>query len=316
MIRILAVDNNNQITLGLEITELMKKDYVWYWVDFDRPDSKETELLSDPFHFHPLAIEDCLHTLQRPKLDYYENHAFFVFQLLNKESWTREEVDVFFSENYMVTYHNQESGEINKVWERLLKADNLKKCNASLVFYEILDKIVDSYFPLMEMVEDGLNQIDENSENKPAELLLGNLFKARHHLLLLRRVIFPMRDLVYRILNSERLSSVQLRKEYFANIYDHLIRLAEMVEANREFTTDIRESYLTLNSTQTNHVMKVLTVITTIFMPLTFIAGIYGMNFENMPELSWHYGYYGAIFLMFIIGMGMYLWFLKKGWFK
>jgi magnesium transporter len=176
--------------------------------------------------------------------------------------------------------------------------------------------MVDNYFPLVYKIEDTLSELDENSKGRSMEILLEDLFDTRHDLLSLRHTITPMRDLVYRIINSQRLEELQERKEYFSDIHDHLLKLSEMIEANRELTQDIRDSYISINSHESNHVMKVLTVITTIFMPLTFIAGIYGMNFRFMPELSWKYGYFGALGFMFLVGSWMSLWFKKKGWFK
>lgn len=161
-------------------------------------------------------------------------------------------------------------------------------------------------------MEDTLNEIDQNSKRRTMEALLEVLFDTRQDLLSLRHAITPMRDLVYRIINSQRLTGTKDRIEYYSDIHDHLLKLTEMIEANRELTMDIRDSYISINSHQTNHVMKVLTVITTIFMPLTFIAGIYGMNFQNMPELYLKYGYFMILFLMILVGLGMSLWFKKK----
>lgn len=182
--------------------------------------------------------------------------------------------------------------------------------------YHVLDKLVDNYFPVVYQIEDTLNEIDENSKNRSMEALLDDLYETRHQLLALRHTVTPMRDLIYRMLNSHRLTEIKKRSEYFSDIHDHLLKLTEMIESNRELTTDIRDSYLSLNSHETNRVMKVLTVITTIFMPLTLIAGIYGMNFEHMPELKWKYGYFGTLLFMFVIGFGMFFTFKKKGWFK
>ncbi|MBM7692162.1 magnesium transporter [Peribacillus deserti] len=316
MIRTAAITKDYKLKEHVPLSELNDNDFLWYWVDFDQPNTEEIDKLRDPLMFHPLAIEDCIHTLQRPKLDYYEDYVFFVAQALNTSNLVREEVDIFLAENYIVTYHNDKSEEINKVWQRLVQSSKVEKWGPSHVLYQVLDKIVDNYFPLVQRIEETLNEIDDNPHNKTMQMLLVDLFEARHNILLLRQVISPMRDLGYRILNSNRLASIQIEKEYFTDIYDHLVRLREMIEASRELTTDIRESYIALNSTQTNHVMKVLTVITTIFMPLTFIAGIYGMNFEHMPELTWKYGYFQALCLMIVIGMGMFIWFNKKGWFK
>lgn len=312
----LAVTQTNEIITGLEIKQLISGNYNWYWIDFSAPTEEEISYLKDPLNFHPLSIEDCIHTLQRPKLDYYEDNDFFVVQSLNPSTMEKEEVDLFLGSNYIVTFHEQSNPEIEGVWKRLAQSASPSTWDPSLVLYHVIDKIVDNYFPHVYRIEDLLNEIDENSAERSMEELLEVLFDTRHELLSLRHTITPMRDLVYRMINSHRLTGILSRKEYFADIHDHLLRLGEKVEASRELTTDIRDSYLSINSHETNRVMKVLTVITTIFMPLTFIAGIYGMNFENMPELKWHLGYFGALFAMFVIGMTMFAWFWKKGWFK
>ena len=184
------------------------------------------------------------------------------------------------------------------------------------MLYQVLDKIVDNYFPIFYQIDDLLNEIDENSRQRSMETLLKNLFDTRRDLLTLRHTVAPMRDLTYRMINSQRLRMIEHKKEYFLDIHDHLLKLTEMIEEDREFTTDIRDSYLSLNSHETNRVMKVLTIITTIFMPLTFIAGIYGMNFKYLPELTWKYGYFQTLAIMFFIGFGMFKWFQKKGWLK
>lgn len=316
MIRTIAVNKNYQLVKDLQISELVTGEFQWYWIDFQHPNEDEIDYLRDPLHFHPLAIEDCIFTLQRPKLDYYEECTFFVTNALNQRTITREEIDFFLSGNFIVTFHNKPSIEIDEVWKRINLSQSMKKWNPTHVLYFVIDQMVDNYFPPVYQIEDILNEIDENSKGRSMEALLGDLFDTRHHLLSLRHTITPMRDLIYRVLNSQRLSEVQGRKEYFSDIHDHLLKLTEMIEANRELATDIRDSYISLNSHQTNHVMKVLTVITTIFMPITFIVGLYGMNFHFMPELTWKYGYFGSLFLMFFVTLGMSLWFIKKGWFK
>ena len=316
MIKTIAVNENNQMIHDLSPTELVQGNYLWYWIDFGQPSQSEIEVLNEPLHFHPLAIEDCIFTLQRPKLDYYEDNTFFVTQALNALTLTKEEIDFFLAENYIVTFHHNPSPEIDEVWDRLSLSSKARKWNPSQVLYHVLDKMVDNYFPLVYQVDDTLNELDENSKGRSMEALLEDLFDTRHQLLALRHTVTPMRDLVYRIINSQRMTKMQIKMEYFSDIHDHLLKLTEMVEANRELASDIRDSYISLNSHQTNHVMKVLTVITTLFMPLTFIAGIYGMNFHYMPELTWKYGYFSTLFLMFLVVLGMSLWFKKKGWFK
>ncbi len=316
MIRTIAIKKNHQVAKDIELINLVNGDFLWYWIDFYEATEAEIDFLREPLNFHPLAIEDCIFRLQRPKLDYYEDYTFFVTQALNQGTITREEVNFFLSDHYIITFHHKPSQEINEVWIRLSQSTSIKKWDPSHVLYMVIDKMVDNYFPPIYQIEDRLNEIDENSKGRSMEALLDDLFDTRHQLLSLRHTVTPMRDLVYRILNSQRVTFIQGKKEYFSDIYDHLLKLTEMIEASRELTTDIRDSYISINSHQTNHVMKVLTVITTIFMPLTFIAGLYGMNFHYMPELNWKYGYFGTLIFMFLVALLMSWWFKRKGWFK
>jgi magnesium transporter len=315
MIRMIGITKDFTIK-DISFRHFNPDELIWYWIDFDQPSEEETSYLNDPLHFHPLAIEDCINKLQRPKLDYYEQHTFYVTHRLQEGNLDKEEINFFVDKNFIVTYHHSSSPEIDHVWDRLVNSQKVKSWNPYLVFYYVLDKIVDNYFPFLYGIEDTLNDIEDNSNHVSMEKLLDQLFETRHQLLNLRHTIIPMRDLLYRMLNSHRLETIQGKKEYFADIYDHLLKLSEMIDANREMTADIRDSYISYNSHQTNRVMKVLTVITTIFMPLTFIAGIYGMNFEHMPEVQWDYGYFFILSLMLLIGVGMYVWFKRKGWFR
>ncbi|MEK3853737.1 magnesium/cobalt transporter CorA [Cytobacillus sp. FSL H8-0458] len=318
MIRIQAVNKKNELKKDIPLERLKAEweSYKWFWVDFDKPTEVETAELDKTFHFHPLAIEDCVVKLQRPKMDYYEDYSFFVTHSLNHINEDKQEINFFIGSNYIVSYHHELSREMDDVWERLSLSKKISKWDPYLVMYHIIDKIVDNYFPIVYQLEDRLSLIEDNPNDETMEELLEKLFDIRHHLLQIRYTVIPMRDLIYRVINSHRLKGVKERYEYFADIHDHLLKLTEMIDGNRELTTDIRDSYLSINSHQTNRVMRVLTVITTIFMPLTFIAGIYGMNFENMPELSWKYGYFETLLLMFIIASGMFWWFKKKGWFR
>nr|WP_253922857.1 magnesium/cobalt transporter CorA [Halobacillus sp. A5] len=297
------------------ISELNNAEMDWYWVDFEKPSKDEINYLTSYFKFHPLAVEDCLHDLQRPKLDYYEDHTFFVFHALHKKSLDRSEINLFLGEGFVVTFHKQPSAEIEAI-ERLLKRDEGDmNLDEYYILYQLLDKVVDQYFPLVYDIEDHINEIEDNTKNLSMEQLLEELFDRRSELLKIRQTVHPMRDLLYRMLNTHHLEGVRERKEYFADIYDHLIKVAEIVGSNREMTQDIRDSYLSLNSHQTNRTMQILTVISVIFMPLTFIVGVYGMNFVNMPELSTQSGYLVVWIVMISIAVTMVFWFKKKGWF-
>ncbi|MDZ5472257.1 magnesium/cobalt transporter CorA [Bacillus sp. 31A1R] len=318
MLRFIGITYQNEIETHATFNPTHLSRYKWFWADFNEPTDEEINHLTDTFHFHPLAIEDCVQRLQRPKLDYYDDHTFYVTHIVREaeDEMVKEELNFFIGERFVVTFHHMPAKEVTQVWERLLTQTNVEKWDTFYVFYQILDKIVDNYFPLLYKIEDELDKIEDNTQNKSMNQLMTELFDTRYKLLNLRHTVNPMRDLLYRMLNSHHLSGIRERREYFSDIYDHLLKLSEMVMSNREVTADIRDSYLSLNSHQTNNVMKVLTIITSIFAPLTFIAGIYGMNFENMPELTWEYGYFLILGTMGAMGVVMFLWFKRKGWFK
>lgn len=313
MLRTLALNHNNQLLFDPPLHTL--KDMKWYWCDFNVPTEEESNLLLTHFHFHPLAVEDCIIELQRPKLDYYENLNFLVIHAINEQFETHE-IDLFIAEQFIVTFHLQQQREIDIVWSYIQAIDDLEKISPLEIGYKIIDKIVDSFFPIVEQVEDRLLAIENSDEvQKGTDTFITKTYKVRKDLLKLRQTIIPMRDLIYRITESKRFFNQEHKRAYFQDIYDHLFKLSEMIESNRQLTADIRDNYISLNSYRMNNIMKTLTVITTIFMPLTFLAGIYGMNFINMPELRWDYGYFIILVFMLIIGIIMFLWFKWKGWF-
>jgi magnesium transporter len=182
----------------------------------------------------------------------------------------------------------------------------------------MMDKLVDQLYPVAQKLEERIDKLEEKTRRHHGKVhfLMQQVFTIRGQLLALRHVIWPMRDLVYRILNSQRVELSAEAKLHYRSIYSHLEKLASMIESSRELTADIRDNYLSLNSHRMNSIMMVLTVITIIFMPLTFIVGIYGMNFEYMPELKWKYGYFAILGVMAVIAFSMYWWFKKKGWFN
>ncbi|WP_025693138.1 magnesium/cobalt transporter CorA [Paenibacillus zanthoxyli] len=319
MIRTLAVTHQGEVLMDKPLFEINLEDYKWIWVDLSEPTSDETMLLDTYFHFHPLAIEDCIHVLQRPKLDYYEDVQFFVLHALNETTLSAEEVDLFVGKSLFVSYHLHEQVELEEAWERVVKELHNRKGwsgGPMLAAYTVMDKLVDNYFPSLYMIEDELAELDSRGGRESVEELLSQVFDVRGRLLKLRRTIVPMRDLMYRILNSQHIQSNAEERMYFGDIYDHLLKLTDMIETDREMTSDLRDSYISLNSNRMNLIMKTLTVITTIFMPLTLIAGIYGMNFKVMPELNYAYGYPLVLLIMLLLGASMVLWFQRRGWFK
>lgn len=318
MIRTLAVTHSHEAIIGLPLEEMNLEDYDWVWVDFNMPTTEESRLLETYFHFHPLAVEDCLHILQRPKLDYYEDLQFLVLHALDPDNLEAVEVDLFLSPSLLVSFHMQPLIEVDEAWERVTdraQKRNIKTNGATLSAYSVMDKLVDQFFPSLFAIEDELAEIESKGGEESVEELMYQVFTLRSKLLKLRRTVVPMRDLLYRIVNSQHVQK-HGHHAYFSDIYDHLLKLTDMIEVDREMTADLRDSYISLNSNRMNNIMKTLTVITTIFMPLTLIAGIYGMNFSHMPELHWRFGYGAVLLLMFLLGASMVLWFIRRGWFK
>ncbi len=313
MIQVLGITHQFDVVTNIQVDDYDHTRYKWSWIDFNKPTDQEMGHLDHLLNFHPLAIEDCTGRLQRPKLDYYEDYTFFVTHTLDL-NMARKEINFFIGDGYIVTFHYEDSTEVNHVWNQIILRKTIECWDEYVVFYQILDKIVDHYFPILYSIEEKLDKI-ENNKKDSMEVLLEELFNVRHSLLNLRHTINPMRDLLYRMLNSHHLEGVTKRKEYFGDIYDHLLKLSDMLSSNREITADIRDSYISINAHQTNKVMQILTIITSIFAPLTFIAGIYGMNFEHMPEIHWKYGYLFSLGLMVLVCITMYYWFRRKGWF-
>jgi magnesium transporter len=315
LLHIFAINKNRELIENLTLNDLHKEELAWYWVDFHSPNEDEIQLLSNYFKFHPLAIEDCIHSLNKPKLDYYENYNFFILNALNKHNLQPIEVSLFVGDNFIVSYHEETLPEMEEASNRIRNTKHHWHKGPMYVTHQILDEIVDQFFPAIYEIEDALDKIDNNPDKKSIHKLIDEVFIIRSNLLKLRRIIYSMRDLLYRTLNSERLNTFKDHKLYFSDVYDHLLKLSEMVEANRDMTSDIRDSYLSINSNKMNTNMMLLTVITSIFIPITFIAGVYGMNFKYMPELEWKYGYFFALIIMALISVSMYLWFKRKGWF-
>ncbi|MBO2945662.1 magnesium/cobalt transporter CorA [Paenibacillus sp. F411] len=318
MIRTLAVTRDHQAVIGLPLEALNIEDYAWVWVDFVAPVPEESALLESYFQFHPLAVEDCLHMIQRPKLDYYGKVQFLVLHGLDPVTLEAMEVDFFLSSTLLVSFHMSPLPEVEEAWKRVCdqaQKGKITENGTTFAAYTVMDKLVDQYFPSLFAIEDELADIESQSAEESLESLMQQVFQLRSKLLKLRRTIVPMRDLLYRVVNSQHVQC-HGHQAYFLDVYDHLLKLTDMIEADREMTSDLRDSYISLNSNRMNNIMKTLTVITTIFMPLTLIAGIYGMNFEIMPELEWPFGYAAVLLLMLLLGGSMVLWFLRRGWFK
>ncbi|AJY76668.1 magnesium/cobalt transporter CorA [Paenibacillus beijingensis] len=316
MIRVMAMTKQQELLKDLKLADLETLDKEWYWVDFDNPDEYEIQLLDSYFHFHPLAIEDCLHLLQRPKVDHYGDIHFFVLHSIDPGTLHVNEVNVFLGPDFAVTFHFHPSFEIDDAWKHCpFPAEHAARGHLFAVYF-VMDKLVDQYFPAVYELEDTLLDMEIGSGHLASQTDMNDIFNIRSRLLRLRKTVVPMRDLLYRIISMGEIPGMKELAAFFHDVYDHLLKQSETIEASREMTADLRDSFMSYNSNRMNLIMKTLTVITTIFMPLTFIAGIYGMNFVNMPELQWQWGYFAVLGVMLLVGFSMYAWFRRKGWFE
>jgi magnesium transporter len=318
LIRTLAYTKTKELKTNLTIADIKanRSQLLWYWIDFDQPTQNETTELHK-LGFHELAIQDCLHLQQRTKLDDYDDYHFFVINAIDNDRLEPKEIDIFQHPQYTVTFHYKHQPEIDHVWERMLTDPTAQSLGSRFITYKIMDKVADAFFPIAEQLEDHLTAIGMKPEaSGQMQNPMNKVFQIRHNLLSLRHIVWPFRDLVSRITQSDHLSGSEEERRYYMDVYDHLLKLSSMIESSREITSDIRDNYLSINSHRMNSVMMTLTIITTIFMPLTFIVGVYGMNFDYMPETKWHYGYFMILGIIMIIALFMYLWFKRKGWFS
>ena len=318
MIRTLAMLQDGSIKSDLSLQEIKKQNVQWYWVDFNKPSAMEEAELRNGFHFHPLAIEDCLEKgHQRPKLDDYQHYLFLLLHGLSRGTYDAQELDLFVNDHMLVTFHHHQLQSVDQTWGNVVNgvSDGQYDDPVSLV-HAIVDSVIDEYFPYVYGIEDRLNHIEERTDENSSHDLMDRLFDVRHDMQKLRRSLIPMRDLLYRILSTTKISIDREQQLYFQDVYDHVIKLVEMLESYREFSSDIRDNFISVSSDKMNNIMMTLTVITTIFMPLTFLAGLYGMNFTNMPELDFEYGYFVLLTEMAFIALLRFFIFRKIGWLR
>lgn len=304
-----------------EAREALKDPDALLWVDFDCRSAESDAILSTVFGFHPLAIEDVYKEGHNPKVEDYERYLYIVLQALTRDhAWDladihTTEVDLFIGKNFVVTHHAGPLPAIEAVRAPTLAAGkNHMARGATFLAHAIMDSIVDRYAPLGEAMEqeiDGLEirVLKGNNEASLARIL--ELVRSLHHL---RRVAIRQRDLLERLTRSEFPVINPEAKPFFRDVHEHFKDFTESLDIMRDDLASIFNAFHSLASQRMNEVMKVLTVISTIMLPLTFIAGIYGMNFDHMPELRWENGYYLVLSAMSVTGLLMLLFFRKRGW--
>jgi len=295
-----------------------KKTVTWINIDGIQEPSIISEL-GKHFGYHPLLLEDIMNTQQRPKVDDYNNYVFIVLKMLyyneNSRQISVEQVSFILGKNYVISFQEHEGDVFESVRSRLRnKKGQMRSSGADYLIYALLDAIVDNYFSVLEKVGEHVEDIEDALIVNPTTKILHNIYNQKQTLIFLRRAIWPVRDLISSL---ERMGSSLMAKStvvYLRDVYDHAVFVIETIETYRDMVAGMLEIYLSSVSNKMNEVMKVLTVIATVFIPLTFITGVYGMNFNYMPEITWKYGYFIILFVMFLIAVFMFAYFHRKKW--
>lgn len=328
MLSILYVDSNKKFREDVmpdELPQILQAKQGSLWVDMHRPDENDLKMLSDVFNFHQLAIDDCSHYTDLPKIDEFDDHIFIITHSVLYDEEASEvkklELDSFVSKNYIVTIHEEDLKTVSVNMDKVRKNPNVLTKGADFLLYNLIDFSVDNYMPLLDYWDDRIEELEDKVLGGQIADVMPQIITMKRNIIDLRRSITPQRDVINKL--ARRDSQIISAKNviYFRDIYDHIVRIHEMLEADRDLIAGTFEIYLSAISNRMNVIMKRLTIVATIFMPLTLIAGIYGMNFNtsvspwNMPELNWPYGYFFVIGLMAAITLGMMAYFKIKKWF-
>jgi magnesium transporter len=287
------------------------------WVDVADPTSSDFDDLAREFGFHALSIEDCRHQHQRPKVEEYEGYYFIVLYEAELQPGLQlelRELALFLGPNYLVTVHSQPIRNIEKARVLWRQWADLAERRTGLPAYLLLDAIVDDYMPLLDDFSDRLDETEARIFESFQPEAIHDIFIIKKQLLFLRRAVVPLREVFNTLLRREQPVFSRETLVYFQDVYDHLIRVADTIDTLREIAASTMDAYLSVSGNRMNFVMKRLTSIATILMSITLIAGIYGMNFNFMPELRWRYGYIGALASMLVIGVALYFYFRKIKW--
>ena len=287
------------------------------WVDIQDPSDGDVECLLEVFALHPLTVEDCIMPNLRPKLEEFETYLFIVLQGVRRNGQGRLmplELDSCLGRNFLITVQSEPIKSIDDIWVRIEKKSPLIKRGADFLFYSIADSLIDSYFPVVDEVEMKVDELEARLLTDSTKSALAELFAIYNELMLLRRILAPHREILNR-LNRGDLSFISPSNAlYFRDIYDHLLRMTDLVDGCRELTTMALEAYATIVSNRLNEIMKTLTAMATLTAPLVLITGIYGMNFSEHPELGSRNLYHAISLALLLSVPAMFYYFRKYRW--
>jgi magnesium transporter len=294
---------------------LLKWPVVWINVE-GLGDAETIRKLGQFFDLHRLALEDVINVHQRPKVEVYKNHYFIVVRMADlRDRLETQQLSIFLGKNYVLTFQETESSRFDPIRARIRdKGGRIRQSGADYLAYAILDSCIDNYFPALEKYGEQIETLEDQVIIRPGNQFVAEIHETKRDLLILRRAVWPLREAVNSLIREPSQLITDETRIYMRDCYDHTIQVIDLLENYRDIAGDLIEVYLSSISNRLNEIMKILTIFTTIFIPLTFIAGVYGMNFRNMPELNWHYGYLYVLGIMAALTLGMLFYFRKKGW--
>jgi len=276
--------------------------------------------IGEKFNIHPLVLEDILNTETRPKIEITDDYIFIALKMLTFNATERqiepEQVSFILGKSFVFSFLEKSDNVFQPVKERISNQFGRIRKNASdYLFYTLIDIVVDQYFLLLEQLEENIETLDDEVITKAEKSQIEEIYNLKNQLLLIRRFIWPLREVFTELIREESKLINPAIEPYLRDLLDHTIQITETIELQREISIGLMETYLSMMSNKMNEVMKVLTVIATIFIPLTFIVGIYGMNFKFIPELEWPWAYFAVWGIMISIAITMLLYFRRKKWF-
>jgi len=324
VIRVLAYNSEELVERKLEKIEdcLEFKDHpnLNFWINVDGLDRVDIiEKLGSYFNIHPLTLEDVLNTRQRPKTEDYDSYIYSVLKMILLDTKTKEitidQVSIIIGPNYVLSFQEREGDVFDMVRERFKNpASRLRKSGVDYLAYGLIDAVIDNYFVILEHFGDKIEYLEEGLVLHPRPETLKAIQKYKRDMITLRKSIWPLRELINGLQRVESDLIKETTRVYLRDVYDHTIQVIDTVEDFRDILSSMVDIYLSSISFRMNEVMEVLTVIATIFIPLTFISGVYGMNFEYMPELKWRWGYPTVMFGMILLAVSMFVYFKKRKW--
>ncbi len=290
------------------------------WINIEGLHQSEIiQSLGDCFGLHPLVMEDILNTDQRPKVEDYKDYLYIVLKMLHNAKGTEivtEQISLILHPNFVISFQEGIEGDVfSSIRERLRAGKGrIRGMGADYLAYSLIDAIVDNYFAILEGIGEKIEVLEEELVTNPRKETLHRIHELKREMIFLRKAVWPLREVISVLERGESPLIKNTTVVYLRDVYDHTIQVIDTIETSRDMLSGMLDIYLSSISNRMNEIMKFLTIIGTIFIPLTFIVGIYGMNFEFMPEVRWRYGYFAVMAFMFAIGIFMLFYFKKKKW--